>query len=223
MARLAVIEDSLQIASVTDQKVPVSASKAPPPSLKTPTAPTSCIPRCVAQTTSKTPLAIPLAQELPPTNGQARRYKCALEIPDSLVLHVIGHQGQGLKQAHNLSGSQLATFAVGPAGNEGRWFVTIRGTNQQIGEALVVIGKCIGKRRVRALRKQKTGNSAPNQTRSPCSTPSCSAATPATRATPLSFPAGSPMVTGPLTSARASASGSPMNTTSPMALSTPTP
>ncbi|KAG6880676.1 hypothetical protein C0995_004962, partial [Termitomyces sp. Mi166 len=154
--------------------------------------------------------------------------------------------GRGLKQAHDLSGSRLAAFAVGPAGNEGRRFVTIRGTDQQIGEALVVIGKRIAKRRVRAPRKQKTGNSAPNvaapaptpsvsdsasstprqstqPTRPPRSTPSHSAATPATRATPSSLPAGSPMVTGPPTSAMPSASGSPMDATSPMALSTPTP
>ncbi|KAG6881983.1 hypothetical protein C0995_016363, partial [Termitomyces sp. Mi166 len=198
------------------------------------------------RSTSKTPLAIPLARELPPTDGQARRYECALEIPDSLVSHVIGHQGRGLKQAHDLSGSRLAAFAVGPAGNEGRWFVTIRGTDQQIGEALVVIEKRIGKRRVRTPQKQKTGNSAPNvaalalspsdldsapstprpstqQTRPPRSTPSRPAATPATRATPSSLPAGSPMVTGSSTGTKPLASGSPMDTTLPMALSTPTP
>ncbi|KAG6880909.1 hypothetical protein C0995_003862, partial [Termitomyces sp. Mi166 len=168
MACLAVIEDGLQIALIATQKASqpskatASASKAPPPSSKTPTVPTSRIPRRVVRTTSKTPLAIPLAWELPPTNGQARRYECMLEIPDSLVSHVIGHQGWGLKQAHDLSGSQLAAFAVGLAGNEGCWFVTIRGTDQQIGEALVVIGKHIGKGRMRAPRKQKTGNSAPN-------------------------------------------------------------
>ncbi|KAG6871632.1 hypothetical protein C0995_002112 [Termitomyces sp. Mi166 len=72
----------------------------------------------------------------------------------------VAMNGQGLKQAHDLSGSQLAAFAVGPAGNEGHRFITIRGTDQQIGEALVVIGKRIGKRRVHAPRKQKTGNSA---------------------------------------------------------------
>ncbi|KAG6858277.1 hypothetical protein C0995_001186, partial [Termitomyces sp. Mi166 len=184
--------------------------------------------------------------ELPPTNGQARHYKCALKIPNSLVSHVIEHQEQGLKQAHDLSSSQLAAFAVGPAGNKGRRFVTIRGTDQQIGEAIVVIEKRIGKRHVRALWKQKTGNSAPavaapapspsdwdsapstprpptQQTQPPCSTPSCPAATPTTRTTPLFLPAGSPMVTGPSIGAKPSASGSPMDTTSLMALSTPTP
>ncbi|KAG6859689.1 hypothetical protein C0995_005672 [Termitomyces sp. Mi166 len=195
---------------------------------------------------SKTSLAIPLAQELPPTDGQAHRYGCVLEIPNSLVSHVIGHQGQGLKQAHDLSGSWLAAFAVGLAGNKGRWFITIRGTDQQIGEALVVIGKHIAKQCVHAPRKQKTGNSAPNiaapapspsdsdsasstprhstqPTRPPHSTPSHSAATPATRATPSSLLAGSLMMTGSSTSAKPSASGSPMDTTLPMALSTLTP
>ncbi|KAG6859926.1 hypothetical protein C0995_001832 [Termitomyces sp. Mi166 len=252
MAHLTVIEDGLQIASVAAQKapqpskVPASASKAPPSSSKTPTMPTSRIPRRVARTTSKTPLAIPLAQDLPPTDGQAHRFECTLEIPDSLVSHVIGHQGRGLKQAHDLSGSRLATFAVGPAGNKGRWFVTIRGTDQQISEALMVIGKHIAKQRVHAPQKQKTGNSVPNvaapapspsdldsapstpqpstqQTRPPCSTPSCPAATPATWATPSSLLAGNLIVIGPLTSAKPLASGSPMDTTSPMALSTPTP
>ncbi|KAG6898684.1 hypothetical protein C0995_008863, partial [Termitomyces sp. Mi166 len=107
---------------------------------------------------SNAPLAIPLAQDLPPINGQAQRYKCTLEIPNSLVSHVIRHQGQGLKQAHNLSSSWLVAFVVGPAENEGCWFVTIRGTDQQIGEALVVIGKCIAKHRVHTPRKQKTNN-----------------------------------------------------------------
>ncbi|KAG6871059.1 hypothetical protein C0995_008718, partial [Termitomyces sp. Mi166 len=81
--------------------------------------------------------------------------------------------GRGLKQAHDLSGSQLAAFAVGLAGNKGCRFVTIRGTNQQIGEALMVIGKHIAKRRVRAPWKQKTGNSAPNVA-APAPTPSVS-------------------------------------------------
>ncbi|KAG6901245.1 hypothetical protein C0995_014651 [Termitomyces sp. Mi166 len=99
-----------------------------------------------------------ITSDLPSTDGQARHYKCALKIPNSLVSHIIGHQGQGLKQAHNLSGSWLATFVVGPAENEGCQFATIRGTDQQIGKALVVIGKHIAKRQVRTPWKQKTGN-----------------------------------------------------------------
>ncbi|KAG6862855.1 hypothetical protein C0993_001215 [Termitomyces sp. T159_Od127] len=133
----------------------------PSESSPTPTAPPSHNPRRAPRSISNTPLAIPLARDLPPTNGKTPRYECALELPDSLVAHVVGHQGRGLKQAHDLSGSQLAAFSVGPAGSEGRRFVTIRGTDQQIGEALVVLGKRIAKKRVRAPRKQRSGNAAP--------------------------------------------------------------
>ncbi|KAG6883275.1 hypothetical protein C0992_009220, partial [Termitomyces sp. T32_za158] len=94
-----------------------------------------------ARSTSNTPLAVPLAWDLPPTDGKVPRYECALELPDSLVAHVVGHQGRGLKQAHDLSGSRLAAFT-------------------QIGEALVVFGKRITKKRVRAPRKQQSGNAA---------------------------------------------------------------
>ncbi|KAG6902360.1 hypothetical protein C0995_000921, partial [Termitomyces sp. Mi166 len=66
----------------------------------------------------------------------------------------------GLKQAHDLSGSHLAAFAVSLSGEEGCQFITIRGTDQQIGEALVVIEKRIAKWCVHALQKQKTGNTA---------------------------------------------------------------
>ncbi|KAG6871958.1 hypothetical protein C0992_010038, partial [Termitomyces sp. T32_za158] len=147
--------------------VPVAHCSAPPgrpkpsESSQTPTVPPSCIPQWAAHSTSNTPLAIPLAWDLPLTDGKVPRYECALELPDSLVAHVVGHQGRSLKQAHDLSGSQLAAFTVGPAGSEGRCFVTIRGTNQQIGEALVVLGKCIAKKRVHTPHKQRSGNTAP--------------------------------------------------------------
>ncbi|KAG6882585.1 hypothetical protein C0995_014352, partial [Termitomyces sp. Mi166 len=121
---------------------------------------------------------------------------------------------------------------VGLAGNEGRQFVTIRGTDQQIGEALVVIEKHIAKRRVHTPWKQKTGNAAlevaalapspsdsgsilstpkpPTQQTQPCPTPmtSHSAATPATQALLMPLPAGS-MVTGlPMTAMPSLAAGS---------------
>ncbi|KAG6870488.1 hypothetical protein C0995_012677 [Termitomyces sp. Mi166 len=158
LACLSAIEEGLQITFIAAQTAPkhsstlALASKAPPSSLETSTIPTSQILQCVVQSTSNAPLAIPLTQELPPTNGQAQCYECTLSFPTLL------HQGWGLKQAHNLSSSQLSAFAVGPARNEGHRFVTIRGTDQQISEALVVIGKCIAKRQVHTPQKQKTGN-----------------------------------------------------------------
>ncbi|KAG6892824.1 hypothetical protein C0993_002781 [Termitomyces sp. T159_Od127] len=139
----------------------------PSESSQTPIAPPSCNPRRAPCSTSNTPLAIPLAWDLPPMNGKTPRYECALELPNSLVVHVVGHQRRGLKQAHDLSGSWLAAFLVGPAGSEGRRFVTIQGTDQQIGEALVVLGKRIAKKCVCAPQKQRSGNAAPAPSREP--------------------------------------------------------
>ncbi|KAG6893073.1 hypothetical protein C0993_002073, partial [Termitomyces sp. T159_Od127] len=65
----------------------------PSESSPTPTAPPSHNPRRAPRSISNTPLAIPLARDLPPTNGKTPRYECALELPDSLVAHVVGHQG----------------------------------------------------------------------------------------------------------------------------------
>ncbi|KAG6867435.1 hypothetical protein C0993_002777 [Termitomyces sp. T159_Od127] len=141
----------------------------PSESSQTPTMPPSRNSRWASCSTSNTPLTIPLAQDLPPTNGKTPCYKCTLKLPDSLVAHVIRHQGCGLKQAHDLSGSWLAAFSVGPADGEGRRFVFIQGTDQQIGEALVVLGKCIAKKRVCALRKQQSGNAALAPSREPAS------------------------------------------------------
>ncbi|KAG6884298.1 hypothetical protein C0993_012371 [Termitomyces sp. T159_Od127] len=160
----------------------------PSKSSQTPTVPSSCNPRRAPCSTSNTPLAIPLAWNLLPTNGQTPCYECTLELPDSLVVHVIGHQRRGLKQAHDL---------------EGRRFVTIWGwgTNQQIGEALVVLGKRITKKHVHALWKQQSGNAAlavaaPAPSREPTSStlkPSIQFAPPPPKASAQSAPPPPPM------------------------------
>ncbi|KAG5338154.1 hypothetical protein C0989_008140 [Termitomyces sp. Mn162] len=166
-------------------------------------------------------------------------FKCALELLDSLVAHVVGHQGQGLKQALNISGACLAVFTVSLAGGD-HWFVSIRGSNQQIGEALMVIEKQIAKKQVRILRKQCPSNvvpavavpaplgstalSTPTSTRPGAPSSSTLAAefqtatmasTPSTRQPP-SLPLGSPM----LSVYEGATPASPIDTTSPMTLST---
>ncbi|KAG5352673.1 hypothetical protein C0989_001137 [Termitomyces sp. Mn162] len=90
--------------------------------------------------TSNAPLAIPFAQDLPPMDGCTPHFKCMLELPDSLVAYVVGHQGQGLKQAFDISSTHLAAFMISLAGRDHQ-FVSIQGSDQQIGEALAVIGK----------------------------------------------------------------------------------
>ena len=78
-------------------------------------------------------------------DGRTPCFECALELPDSLVVRVGGHQGCGLKQALNISGACLSAFSTGSRDRDCH-YVTIWGTNQQIGEALVVLGKRIAKK-----------------------------------------------------------------------------
>ncbi|KNZ73643.1 hypothetical protein J132_10499 [Termitomyces sp. J132] len=122
-----------------------SGQPKPKSSIKPPTMPTSCILQCVTGPTSNAPLVISLAQDLLPTDSHTPHFECALKLPNSLVTHVVGHQGQGLKQALDISSSCLAAFMVSLAGGDHQ-FVSIWSSDQQIGEALVVIGKWIGKK-----------------------------------------------------------------------------
>ncbi|KAG5352870.1 hypothetical protein C0989_012400 [Termitomyces sp. Mn162] len=201
--------------------------------------PTSCIPQCVVCPTSNVPLTIPFAWDLSPTDGHTPYFKCALELPNSLVPHVVGHQGQGLKQALNISSTHLAAFTVNLVGGD-YWFVSIWGSDQQIGEALVVIGKWIAKKQVHVPWKQCSGNVAlavaalaPSGSTVLCTptsirpgVPSSStpvvasqtatmAPTPSTQQ-PLSLPLGLPM----LSIHKGATPASLIDTTSPMTLST---
>ena len=86
-------------------------------------------------------------------DGRTPRFKCALKLPDSLVMHVVGHQGRGLKQALDISGACLSAFSTGLRDGNCH-YITIQGTDQQIGEALVVFGKHIAKQCVHVPYKQ---------------------------------------------------------------------
>ncbi|KAG5329695.1 hypothetical protein C0989_009364 [Termitomyces sp. Mn162] len=204
--------------------------------------PTSHIPQCVAHPTSNALLAIPLAQDLPSTDGCTPHFQCALKLPNSLVVHMVGHQRQGLNQALNISSTCLAAFKVSSAGGDHQ-FIFIWGSNQQIREALVVIGKWIAKKQVCILQKQCSGNvtlavavlassgsttlSTVTSTRPgvPSSSTLAVASQTATMAPtpsiqqPLSLPPGLPM----LSIHKGATPASPMDTTSPMTLSTPAP
>ncbi|KAG5349467.1 hypothetical protein C0989_003617 [Termitomyces sp. Mn162] len=83
-------------AGMATQSAPPEQPK-PLSTIKTATTPTSCIPQHVVCPISNAPLAIPLAWDLSPINGCTPCFKCTLELPNSLVVHVVGHQGQGLK------------------------------------------------------------------------------------------------------------------------------
>ncbi|KAJ7774369.1 hypothetical protein B0H14DRAFT_3588886 [Mycena olivaceomarginata] len=106
--------------------------------------------------------SIPLADTLPTAADSPDRYVCTLVVPDMVVGHIVGRGGKGLHQAHDVSGAQLRTYTDKASPAEHR--VSIRGTDQQVGEALIALGKCFMRKRVRAKKK---GPSRPSEDPAP--------------------------------------------------------
>jgi hypothetical protein len=129
----------------TTPKGPKRKGKAPPPQ------------RIATVTSGTVPLTFPLAQDLPPGTSSSKRFAMTCVIPDACAGHVIGRQGRGLKQVADISGARVAAFSVkereGPS--FGQRHVTIRGTEEQIGAALGVVGKRLARQRVRTPRPAK--------------------------------------------------------------------
>ncbi|KAJ7190004.1 hypothetical protein GGX14DRAFT_408383 [Mycena pura] len=94
---------------------------------------------------------IPLAELHPTAMGSPDRYSCTLVVTDAVVGHIIGRGSKGLHQAHDVSGTQLRAYTdkVSPAERR----VSIRGIDQQIGDALIALGKCFIRKRVRPKKK----------------------------------------------------------------------
>ncbi|KAK7006656.1 hypothetical protein R3P38DRAFT_3036257 [Favolaschia claudopus] len=96
--------------------------------------------------------AIPLAETLHTAQESPSRYSCTLVVPDSVVGHiVVGRGGKGLHQSHDISGAQLRAYTDKASPLERR--VSIRGTDQQIGEALIALGKRFMRKRIRSKKK----------------------------------------------------------------------
>ncbi|KAJ7502306.1 hypothetical protein B0H11DRAFT_1907417 [Mycena galericulata] len=89
---------------------------------------------------------IPLAETHPKAGDSPDRYSCTLVVPDSVVGHIVGRGGKGLHQAHDVSGAQLRAYADKALPSER--CVSIRGTDQQVGEALIALGKRLMRKRV---------------------------------------------------------------------------
>ena len=88
-----------------------------------------------------------LAQTFP-QEGKPDRHLVTVAIPDASAAHVIGQGGQGLKQIHDISGARVTAYTLA-AGSRDERHVSIRGTDVQIGDALVVLGKRLARKRVR--------------------------------------------------------------------------
>jgi len=69
---------------------------------------------------------------------------------------VVGHSGRGLKQVTDISSAQVSAFTQEVDGRS-EHLVSIRGTDKQLGDALVVLGKWIVRKRVSAPKKKKKG------------------------------------------------------------------
>ena len=70
--------------------------------------------------------------------------------------HVVGRGGCGLKQITDISSARVSAFTQEVDGRSER-LVSIWGTNKQLGNALVVLGKRIARKRVSAPKKKKKG------------------------------------------------------------------
>ena len=70
--------------------------------------------------------------------------------------HVVGRSGRGLKQVTDISSARVSAFTQEVDGRSER-LVSIWGTDKHIGDALVVLGKRIVRKRVSALKKKKRG------------------------------------------------------------------
>jgi hypothetical protein len=99
--------------------------------------------------------SLPKAQVHPAKGKTADTYACTLVIPDALAGHLVGRGGRGLHQVHDISGARVSAF-TSKAGTRDERHVSIRGTETQLGDALVVIGKRLARKRVRTPKKKKT-------------------------------------------------------------------
>jgi len=133
------------------------AKAAPPPPPKPP---------AKERSTKKSPTApsdfpLHLAQTFP-QEGKPDRHLMTVAIPDASAAHVVGQGGQGLKQIHDISGARVSAFTLASGPRDER-LISIRGTDVQIGDALVVLGKRLARKRVRypTVKSKSTPTAAP--------------------------------------------------------------
>lgn len=137
-------------------KAPQAPSKAKPAKKERPTSKPAKLPN---------PVPLRLAQTFP-MEGKTDRHLVTVVIPDASAQHVVGQGGKGLKQIHDISGARVNAYSLAGGSSDER-HVSIRGTDIQIGDALVVLGKRLARKKVRAPKTKKPGpgkdssNSAP--------------------------------------------------------------
>ena len=109
--------------------------------------------------TTRREVAAPLSAHHP-RESSPDRFSTSLVLADDLVGHVVGHGRRGLKQVADISSTRVSVHSQEIDGHWER-LVSIRGTDKQLGDALVVLGKRIARKRV-TVPKKKKGGSAPS-------------------------------------------------------------
>ena len=183
--------DQAHIASISTSAMPTS-----PPSTSTPgkgqakAAPASVKAKSAKQKGSTKKASIP-SDALPlhltqtfPQEGKPNRHLVTVAIPDATAAYVIGCRGKGLKQLHNISGTWVSAYTL-TSGLHNERHVSIRGTDEQISDALVVLGKWMAHKRVCGPPAKKPAPPAPTPANS------------ATHAAPHSFGALGPSLPAP--------------------------
>ena len=110
----------------------------------------------LSYTTTRRDVAAPLSAHHP-RESFPDRFSASLVLADDLVGHVIGCGGCGLKQVANISSARVSVHSQEIDGHWER-LVTIRGTDKQLGDALVVLGKRIARKHVSVPKKKKDGS-----------------------------------------------------------------
>ena len=90
----------------------------------------------------------------PDVARSSTRSRCTLSIPDDAAGHIIGRDGHGLRLATEFSGARISVAKSTPESSSPR-IATIHGTSEQIGKALVALGKRIGQQRVPNPRRER--------------------------------------------------------------------
>jgi len=121
-----------------------SPSKAPPAKKEKPTK-KNAIP--------SNPLPLHLAQTFP-QEGKSNCHLVTVAIPDTSATHVIGQGGKGLKQVHDISGTRISAYTLFKGSHDER-HVSIWGTDEQISDALVVLGKRIAHKQIHTPKLKK--------------------------------------------------------------------
>ena len=106
--------------------------------------------------TTRREVAAPLSAHHP-RESSPDRFSTSLVLADDLVGHVVGRGGRGLKQVADISSARVLVHSQEIDGHWER-LVSIRDTDKQLGDALVVLGKWIAWKRVTVPKKKKGGS-----------------------------------------------------------------